>query len=204
MQAQFVSLAVGYALAGGKLRRKGVKQRPWLELRRLETETVYLGHQVKALRQAGRSGFVADVDTIGGEGFYDVRRARLHSPLLERVMELLQADGHFRVTAEALQVAGLRGMASLWLDVGRWSQHSGFLDLPEREDGLAVRDYLASRGITASPITRCGATLRLKPVAMEQFAALVRPYVHRSMRHALHPGSRHGTQLLNSRALQPS
>lgn len=200
MQAQFVSLAVGYALSGGKLRRKGVKQRPWLELRRLETEAVYLGHQVKALRQSGRSGFVVDVDTVSGDGFYDVRRARIHSPLLERVMELLQGDGQFRITTEALQVAGLRGMACLWLDLGRWSLHSGFLDLPEREDAQAVRDFLANQGIAASPITRCGATLRLKPDAMQQFAALVRPWVHRSMRHALHPGSRHGRQLLTNQA----
>jgi hypothetical protein len=198
VNAQFVSLAVGYALGGGQLRRKGARQRPWLELRRLETESTYLLHQVRLLQRSGSGSVRVDVDMLPGQGYYDLRRARLHSPLLERTMELLQVDDGQRYSLEALRVAGVRGIASLWLDVGRWQLGSGLLPVSSLEDALVLLEYLLSHhNIRAVISERPGPALMLAPRPMQDLAALLRPQVHRSMRHALHPGACFGKQLLD-------
>jgi hypothetical protein len=197
MSAQFVSLAVGYALGTGTLRRKGARQRPWLELRRLETESVYLGHQVRMLQRAATGGLRLDQDVLAGRGFYDIRRARLQSPLLERAFELLMVDDQPRLTLEVLQVAGLRGIASLWLDLGVWQRNGGGR-IPQRSeaDAAVLADYLSQQGSSAIATDKRGPVVDLGPSAMSQFASALRPCVHRVMRHALHPGSIHGASLL--------
>lgn len=204
MSARFVSLAVGYALGSGVLRRKGQAQRPWLELRRLETESAYLGHQVRLLRQAVTGPLRLDRDTVPGAGFYDIARARLQSPLLERAIELLQPDGHPRLSPEVLQVAGLRGVASLWLDVGQWrSDGSARLLLPTAEDGGALVAYLREVDTEATLVGCDGSLVAIRPAAMARLAGLLRPQVPRCMRRALHPGSVHGAALLKRRRPLP-
>jgi hypothetical protein len=198
VNAQFVSLAVGYALGSGQLRRKGARQRPWLELRRLETESTYLLHQTRLLQRSGSGSVRVDVDMLPGQGYYDLRRARLHSPLLERAMELLQVDGDRRYSIEALRVAGVRGIASLWLDMGRWRLGSGLLLIPSLEDGAVLSEYLLSHhGIKATISERPTPAVTLAPRPMQDLACLLRPQVHRSMRHALRPGACFGRQLLD-------
>ncbi|MEB3235366.1 MAG: hypothetical protein VKM98_08050 [Cyanobacteriota bacterium] len=197
MSAQFVSLAVGYALGGGVLRRKGVRQRPWLELQRLETEATYLNHQVRLLQQAAGSGLRSDLDVVAGRGFYDIRRARLQSPLLERALELLQPDGKPRLSDEVLQVAGLRGIASLWLDLGLWLPHGGGrLPLQTHADAESLAAHLGQQGVAAVAADKRGPVVDLRPAVMAELARRLRPHVHRSMRHALRPGSEHGLRLL--------
>lgn len=198
MQARFVSLAAGYALGGGTLRRKGVRQRPWLELRRLETESIYLGHQARALQRCSSKGFRCVIDQVPGEGFYDVARCRIHDPALERVMELLQPGGEQQITPAVLQVAGLRGLASLWLDRGGWEGRAGILHLSTPGDATCARSALAEQRIPCALIGPGGTWLRLAPEPMGELAALLRPHVHRSMRHALRPGSCHGLQLFRA------
>lgn len=192
MSAQFVSLAVGYALGHGQLRRKGVRQRPWLELRRLETEATYLEHQVRALRRAVRQPIRIDVDMVPGKGYYDVIRARIQSDLLERALEV----GTSGLTAEALQVAGLRGLACLWLDRGHWWEQTGEIGFPCEAEAVVFRTKLAELRIPSSPPQTKHFFVRLAPEPMRDLAAHLRPYVHRSMRHALRPGAVHGAQLL--------
>lgn len=192
MSAQFVSLAVGYSLGGGRLRRKGVRQRPWLELRRLETEASYLEHQVRALRRAVRQPIRVDTDMVPGRGYYDICRARIHSPLLERALELT-ADG---LTDEALQAAGVRGLACLWLDGGRWNRDGGEVPFASESDAEAFRAALHRLEIPAAPPMARHHLVRISPMGMRDLARILRPHVHRSMRHALRPGSRHGMQLL--------
>lgn len=199
MSARFVSLAVGYALGSGLLRRKGVRQRPWLELRRLETESIYLGHQVRALQQAATGELRLDQDVLPGQGFYDVRRARLHSPLLERALELLMPDGEPQLGIEVLQVAGTRGLASLWLDLGIWRPGGAArLSLRSGADAELLAHHLRRQGVSAAVVDRKGPGLEFRPAAMAEFADLLRPQVHRSMRHALRPGSVHGAALLKA------
>jgi hypothetical protein len=197
MSARFVSLAVGYALGGGVLRRKGARQRPWLELRRLETESIYLGHQVRMLQRGVTGELRLDQDVVAGKGFYDIRRARLQSPLLERAMEILCPDGEPRLAAEALQVAGPRGIASLWLDAGTWrADGSARLSVRSVEDAEQLAAFLKQQGVAAAVVDRRGAAVDLRPRAMAALADILRPHVHRSMRHALRPGSTHGLALL--------
>jgi hypothetical protein len=199
MSAQFVSLAVGYALGGGTLRRKGSRQRPWLELRRLETEATYLGHQVRALQRAGGGSVRVDLDVIAGPGLYDLRRARLHSPLLERVMAIAAPDGLQTITPTALEVAGQRGLALLWLDRGRWEGPSALLPLRHSSETDLVRQALRDLSIPSAPYPARPDCLRIAAGPMEALAQVLRPHVHRSMRHALRPGSHHGLTLVNGK-----
>jgi hypothetical protein len=201
MKAHFISLAVGYALAGGELRRKGSRQRPWLEIRRLETEATYLGSQARALRRAATAEARCLEDAIPGQAFYDACRLRFQHPWLERVMEICCPGGEQRVTPEALQIAGMRGLAQLWLDAGCWEGSEGRIVPRHGDDAAPIRAALAAQGIPSSaPIGR-GGVVTVAPRPMEELAALLRPHVHRSMRHALRPGSRHGLFLLGSRSL---
>jgi len=199
MKAHFISLAVGYALAGGELRRKGGRQRPWLEIRRLETESVYLGSQARALQRAATGEARCIVDGIPGHGFYDICRLRFQHPWLERVMEICCPGGEPQITAETLQIAGVRGLAQLWLDAGSWRGRSGVIAPRTQADAHAVHAALADLGIPASKASQQREWLGLPPGPALELMALLRPQVHRSMRHALRPGSRHGLALLNSK-----
>jgi hypothetical protein len=193
MSAGFTRLAVAYGLGGGVLRRKGAARRPWLELQRLETEATYLGHQVRALRAAGRSSVRAVEDMRPGRGFYDISRARIRCPILERAIEILGEGEQQRITAEALQVSGWSGIAALWLDAGCWLDERGRIVVRDGGEAQVLAEWLASHGI------RCRArdlSVSLEPAAMGDLCAATRPETHRSMRHALRPGSVHGLQLL--------
>jgi hypothetical protein len=192
MSAQFVSLAVGYSLALGQLRRKGIRKRPWLELRRLETESTYLEHQVRALRRSLRQPLRVDTDLLPGKGYYDISRARIHSPWLERALEILE-DG---ITEDALLVAGNRGLACLWLDRGFWRGQSGELTFASESEAEAFRAALHHLWIQPKPPLKRPRLVRLPPDAMHDLAAVLRPHVHRSMRHTLRPGGLHGIHLL--------
>lgn len=198
MNARFVSLATGYALGGGLLRRKGVKQRPWLTLHRLETEAVYLRHQVRALQAAGGGTVRADIDMLDGDSYYDIIRARIHSPLLERVMDLLHPDGEHRLTPDAIQAAGVRGLASLWLDRGLWNGEAGELPMRTLDDAELIRSALHALGILSAPPVGTYRALRIGGAYMKDLSEILRPHVHRSMRHALRPGSQHGLTLIST------
>ena len=201
MKAHFIGLAVGYALAGGELRRKGSRQRPWLEMRRLETESVYLGSQARALRKAATLEARCIEDVVPGRAFYDICRLRFQHPWLERVMEICCPGGEQQVTAEGLQIAGVRGLAQLWLDAGSWRGRTGVITPRTAADARALHGALARLGVPASRPSARQEWLELAPGPAQELMALLRPHVHRSMRHALHPGSCHGLALLSSRGL---
>lgn len=196
MQARFVSLAIGYAMGGGTLRRKGSRGRPWLELLRGELEAEYLGHQVQNLRKAAGADCIARRDMVPGEGFYDIARVRFYAPELERAMELLQVDSGQRLTPEALQVAGLRGLACAWLDCGRWADEAGVLTLRSAEDARQLKRYLWDLEVKLGETQPSSPLVKVTPESMKRLAREMRPHVHRSMRRALWPGSIHGRELL--------
>lgn len=196
MSARLVSMAVAYAMGSGTLRRKGVKQRPWLELRRLETERTYLLHQVRSLQRAGAGPVRASVDMIPGQHFYDICRARLQHDAFERAMELLAPEGDAYLSEQVLQVGGGRGLASIWLDLGRWDRGVAVIPLPRESDADALLAYLANRGIPGVNKGGSGSTLRLSRRQFAQFSGLIRHHVHRSMSHTLREGSRHGSSIM--------
>lgn len=196
MSARFVSLAVGYSLAGGELRRKGIRQRPWLEIRRLETEHTYLDHQGRALRRAAPGPSRQLLDSLPGHAFYDISRLRFQHPLLERVMDICCPDGKQQVTPKALEVAGERGLALLWLDAGSWDGRTAVLRPRTLEDAQVIRSALQQRDIPCSRPSASAPWLEIAPLPMERLAEQLRPHVHRFMRHALRPGGKHGLALL--------
>lgn len=195
MSAQFVSLAVAYSLGIGTLRRKGARQRPWLEMRRLETESAYLEHQVRALRRSLRQPIRVEEDVVPGKGYYDLRRVRIQSSSLERAVELLEGG----LSEEALQVAGCRGIACLWLDQGRWVRHGGEIWLDSPSAAALVRDAILQLGVPCpAPLNR-EQVIRLPPQSAHKLMSCLRGFAHRSMRHALRPGScLHGSALFQS------
>lgn len=199
MSARLVSTAIAYAMGSGILRRKGVKQRPWLELRRLETERTYMLHQVKSLQRAGAGPVRAEIDMIPGQYFYDICRARLHHPDFDRAMELLAPEGVVILSPEVLEIAGGRGLASLWLDLGEWDRGAAVIPLSSEQDANTLARYLENRGITGIPRSLDRQKLRLSKRQFAQFCGLIRPHVHRSMTPALREGSAHGSRLLRAR-----
>jgi len=140
-------------------------------------------------------------DVVPGRAFYDICRLRFQHPWLERVMEICCPGGEQQVTAEGLQIAGVRGLAQLWLDAGSWRGRTGIITPRTAADARALHGALAGLGIPASRPSAQQGWLELAPGPAQELMALLRPHVHRSMRHALHPGSCHGLALLNSRGL---
>lgn len=193
MGAQFVSLAVAYSLGLGSLRRKGVRRRPWLEIRRLEIEASYLEHQVRALRRVAFQPIQVERDMLPGKGYYDIVRARIQAPALERAIELLEPG----INTEALQAAGgARGIACLWLDCGFWRRGAGVIPCSGEQEAEALRRGALDLDLSCSVSLGRRPAIEIDAQSMLVLARLARPFVHRCMRHALRPGSHHGAALL--------
>ena len=196
MSARLVSMAVAYAMGSGALRRKGVKMRPWLELKRLETERTYMLHQVRSLQRSGGGPVRASIDMLPGKHFYDVCRARLQHDAFERAMELLAPDGETRFSREVLEIGGGRGLASVWLDLGHWDRGTAVIPLSSEFNANALLGHLINRGVTGIIKGGNPTTLRLSKRQFAQFSGLIRHHVHRSMAHALREDSRHGSSIM--------
>jgi hypothetical protein len=186
MSARFVSFATGCCLGVGKLRLKGAAKKPWLEIRRDEREIEYLNHQARTLSRWSGGGSRGVVDMVSGKGFYDVCRLRFHHPLLERTMEICGEGG---VTEQALTVAGLRGLAMLWVDCGRVEgEGAAFSLLPP--EAPALRSALLNLGVGSRQPRGGHGRVLLAPPEAERFLALARPHAHRSIRHRFRPSPR--------------
>jgi hypothetical protein len=196
MSARLVSMAVAYAMGSGTLRCKGAKQRPWLELKRLETERTYMLHQVRSLQRAGAGPVRAAVDMLPGRHFYDVCRARLQHDAFERAIELLAPEGEISLSKEVLEIGGGRGLASIWLDLGHWDRGTAVIPLSSEPNADALLSHLIGRGIAGISKGGNPTTLRLSKRQFAQFSGLIRHHVHRSMAHALREGSKHGTSIM--------
>lgn len=118
MSAQFVALALSYCLGKGTISLRGQKKRPWLEIKRRETDLTYLNHQLRMLHRVHDGKLEAVSDIVQTDGFYDDRRIRVHSPDLYRVYELLTFRDERRLTPEVLRIIGFQGLAALWCDTG--------------------------------------------------------------------------------------
>ena len=118
MSAQFVALALSYCLGKGTISLRGQKKRPWLEIRRRETDLSYLNHQLRMLHRVHDGKLEAVSDIVQTAGFYDDRRIRVHSPDLYRAYELLYFRDERRLTPEILRIVGFQGLAALWCDTG--------------------------------------------------------------------------------------
>lgn len=149
MSAQFVALALSYCLGKGTISLRGQKKRPWLEIKRKETDLTYLNHQLRMLHKAHDGKLEAVCDIVQSNGFYDDRRIRVHSPDLYRVYELLYFRDERRLTPEVLRVAGTQGLAALWCDTGTTSKTKAVLrSWASSEETPYLRDWVLELGYT--------------------------------------------------------
>lgn len=195
MNAAFTASVVRYGLGNGKILTLGPKGRLWLEIVRCESERTYLGHQLRTLRRQHDGPLNVRIEPLAGAGRYDKERLRLHTPQLARAAQLLGAAGSGPViTEETLLVAGTPGLAALWLDRGRWIGRSLELRLDWKQPELELLAAWIEQHGTPAHLAHsrqgvlCGVHVRSRHV--EALAAVVRPHVHRSMRHRLWPGDR--------------
>jgi len=155
MSAQFVALALSYCLGKGTISLRGQKKRPWLEIKRPETDLIYLNHQLRMLHKAHDGKLEAVSDIVQGGGFYDDRRIRVHSPDLYRVYELLYFRDQRRLTPEVLRIAGAQGLAALWCDTGTATKTKAILrSWADAEQTQFLHDWVLDLGHTPALVQR--------------------------------------------------
>lgn len=184
MPAALVARILAYCLGKGRLCRRGHNKTVWLEIIRCETEKTYLDHQLRTLRKLSQGQQVrADLDRVDSTGFYDRLRLRFHAPELERAWELLYPDGERRLGLEPLRIAGPLGLASLWIDRGRWEANCGILQGGYTRDDIdALLQWFAELNVPARAQAR---GVRFGVKGMEQLVKIARPHTHEAMRHRL-------------------
>lgn len=187
MSAQFVARALSYCLGKGTISLKGHRKRLWLELQRTETERVYLGSQVYQLRQVHPGPVEVFWDRLPTDGFYDIERARLQSDELWPAYDLLYPRDERTLSAEVLSIAGIEGLASLWLDHGVWVKKAGELrGRLSPGDKHLIAEWATGLGFAAEVRYRGGSASLIFPApTMQLLKPAIRPYVHQTMRHKL-------------------
>lgn len=155
MSAQFVALALSYCLGKGTISLRGQKKRPWLEIRRKETDLTYLNHQLRTLHRFHDGKLEAVSDVVQTDGFYDDRRIRVHSPDLYRAYELLYFRDERRLTPEVLQIAGFQGLASLWCDTGMLVKDNMIVrSWADAEETQHLNDWVIDLGFKPSRVQK--------------------------------------------------
>lgn len=171
------------------IRLRGAKQRPWLELRRCETQRRYLSHQIRRLRELHDGPLEVIRDIVPSDGFYDVHRARIFGEGLYHVYELLYPRDEFRIAPEVLTIVGNQGLVSLWCDRGRWFRQRPAFVLPfQPEDNARLEAWACSWGLDAKliePHNTISSYLRIEKHGVEWFRRKMRPLLHPTMRPTL-------------------
>jgi hypothetical protein len=129
MTISFTNQVLCYCLGGGSLSLRGRLSRPWLELIRPEMEMTYLRHQLRLLREAHGQSLQVVYDTLPGQEPYGRVRARLQSESLWRAYEILYPWDQRCITPAILDMTGLAGFVSLWLDRGERKPASAVIRL---------------------------------------------------------------------------
>jgi hypothetical protein len=94
-------------------------------------------------------------DVVQGDGFYDDRRIRVHSPDLYRVYDLLFFRDERRLTPEVLNIAGAQGLSALWCDTGIVSRNKAILrSWASMEETQHLRDWALSLGHTPAVVQK--------------------------------------------------
>ena len=188
MSAQFVAHALSYSLGKGKINLKGKRQRPWLEISRSEIDRTYLTHQLRTLRHSHDGPVDYHWDRIATDGFYDKERFRFQGELLWRAYELLYPRDLFSINREALNVAGLKGAAALWIDQGRITGKRGsirgrFSD----NDYLQLESWFNDLSIPAKIHRNNMSVVQLsfKQDSLIALIDLIKPFIHISMKKTL-------------------
>jgi hypothetical protein len=140
-------------LGDGRLSLRGQRQRPWLELRRPETERLYLGHQLRQLRLAADGPLEVVRDVLPGTGFYDIHRVRLHGEGLYHAYGLLYPRDRRQLSPEVLAIAGRPGLAALLVDAGhRQGRHLRITGRYSADEVTDLVTWLRGLGYPARPL----------------------------------------------------
>lgn len=193
MTAALSAQLLGLCAGAGVLARRGAgsQRRPWLTIKRCESEKTFLEHQLRNLRSAHAGPLRSVVDRLSGDGFYDVIRLRAGSEQFERAYELLYPRDVRCWNLELAELSGELGLVNLWLDHGRWlSSSTAAIKPPWRtEELVAWIERLNGLGIRCAPriSTRNGEieAIGLGISGTETLIKRIRPHVHRSMRERL-------------------
>ena len=188
MSTQFVAHVLSYSLGRGNLSLKGKRKRPWLEISRCETERPYLNFQLQNLRQLHDGKLDIYKDRLATNGFYDRERFRIHGEGLWRAYELLCPRDSSIISRQVLDIAGLNGLASLWIDQGRIIGKKGAIRgrYTEKEYEVLthwINDFGLSVVLHKNQMsTIC---ISFKKTSLEKLKNLIQPHIHQSMRKKL-------------------
>ncbi len=147
MSAPFVALVLSYCLGPGRIKLLGQKRRPWLEIKRRETDLTHLIHQNRQLHSLHDGPLDTVIDTIQTDGFYDDKRLRCHGEGMYRAYELMYPRDERIVTPEILAITGMKGIAALWNDYGSIEGQKLRITCPGgKSEAFLVHDHLVNMG----------------------------------------------------------
>jgi hypothetical protein len=169
-------------LGAGQIKLLGQKKRPWLEIRRCETDLTYLTHQCRHLHKLHDGPLDSVTDTVQTDGFYDVKRLRCHGEGLYRAYELLYPRDEKTITLDLLMLTGLRGVASFWCDCGESAKGGLVFNCPGgKARAMVVHDWLTELGFT--PYTPRfdvrSSKIHFRGDGADHFASTIRPLIPR-------------------------
>lgn len=114
-----------------------------------------MNHQLRMLHKVHDGKLEAVSDIVQGNGFYDDRRIRVHSPDLYRAYELLYFRDERRLTPDVLQIVGFQGLAALWCDTGVTTKTKAVLrswtDIPQTQ---YLADWAADLGFLPAKVRK--------------------------------------------------
>ena len=188
MSAQLVTHVLSYSLGKGVLSLKGRRKRPWLELSRLETERDYLNYQLKQLKKYHEGAIDLFKDRLPTNGFYDKERVRFHGQGLWRAYEILCPRDKSCISPTVLDVVGKQGMASLWIDQGRFIGKRGSIRGKYTEEEYRnITNWLRTFDIPAVLHSNQTAILEIsiRKAAIPTLIDIIDPYVPKMMKNKL-------------------
>ena len=172
----------------GILSLKGRRRRPWLELSRLETERDYLNHQVKQLIKYHEGPVDIFKDRLPTNSFYDKERVRFHGQELWRAYEILCPRDKPYISDAVLDITGERGVASLWIDQGRFIGKRGSIrGKYSNQEYENITKWLNRFSIPAVIHSNQTAILEIsiRKDAMPTLLNIISPYVPKIMKNKL-------------------
>lgn len=152
-----------------------------------------MDHQLRRLRREHDGPIDAVWDVIPGSGFYDDHRISLHGEGLNHVYQVLYLRDEYTITRELLEVCGMQGLASMWIDRATFKPNyvyfsGGYSEkdcqvINEWINDLGYRAYIF-RQPNANP-NKTSMQIRVRREHALQLRKDLYPLLHRSIRPAL-------------------
>ena len=139
------------------------------------------------LRKAHHGPYDTEVTRLGGETFYEDHLLRFHGEGLWRVYELIYSRDRKQITEKVLDIAGLDGLAALWIDrglvlSGRAKRAGVLRPFWSRDEVRLLKDWMDANDL---PCTFDRYRLLFDYEQMRTLKRRLAPRVHYSMRASL-------------------